>query len=134
MKEVLLIYHISFISSGNREGPPPLQTTIKQEDLTKYDDSTSILSGSGIDSDISLLTPLKASKSYGTYSKQQQEDVIAFIKEKEIRIMNCSEKFTQGDFRSNTGPWGGGTLSLNPLALPSHAAREKLRAKRVKFS
>ena len=32
-------------------------------------------------SNISLLAPLKAPKSYGTYSKQQQEEVIAFIKE-----------------------------------------------------
>jgi len=30
---------------------------------------------------ISLLAPLKAPKSYGTYTKQQQEEVIAFINE-----------------------------------------------------
>lgn len=30
---------------------------------------------------LSLLQPLKAPKSYGTYSKQQQEEVIAFIKD-----------------------------------------------------
>lgn len=30
---------------------------------------------------LSLLQPLKAPKSYGTYSKQQQDEVIAFIKD-----------------------------------------------------
>ena len=40
---------------------------------------------------ISLLAPLKAPKSYGTYSKQQQEEVIAFIKEG--NSLRTAEKF-----------------------------------------
>lgn len=40
---------------------------------------------------ISLLAPLKVPKSYGTYTKQQQEEVIAFIKEG--NSLRTAEKF-----------------------------------------
>ena len=40
---------------------------------------------------ISLLAPLKAPKSYGTYTKQQQQEVIAFIKEG--NSLRTAEKF-----------------------------------------
>ena len=42
-------------------------------------------------SGISLLAPLKVPKSYGTYTKQQQEEVIAFIKEG--NSLRTAEKF-----------------------------------------
>lgn len=52
---------------------------IKEEDFGRFDHSP--LLTQPIENDLTLLPPLKAPKSYGTYSKQQQEDVIAFIKD-----------------------------------------------------
>jgi len=59
---------------------PPLFTPTSNFGTTKLLNSTDTVLSRALNN-AALLTPLKAPKSYGTYSKQQQEQVIAFIKD-----------------------------------------------------
>lgn len=64
---------------------PEKNTTIGKSSKERSTAVPSLFNG------ISLLAPLKAPKSYGTYTKQQQEEVIAFIKEG--NSLRTAEKF-----------------------------------------